>query len=201
MRWTVARLRAMPPVSRPSASGRPSMLDWARWVRLLSWHSVQRLSGGRVLTRDHAALLRRELPQEAATLVATAQRRAAGEFALLGYPPQLHARPIEWDTDRSTGSRWPRRHGLMTDYRHHPVGDPKWVWELNRLQHIPLLARGVACGGGRHARGVCHRRPARLDRVRYARVTASPGPTPSSRGYARCPWRSRSTPSDRTAIG
>ncbi len=72
-------------------------------------------------------------------LVATARRRAAGEFALLGYPPQLLTRPIEWDVDHRAGSRWPRRHGLMTDYRYHPVGDPKWVWELNRLQHIPLL--------------------------------------------------------------
>src|SRR5437870_1090511 len=39
----------------------------------------------------------------------------------------------------STGNRWPRRHGLMTDYRHQRIGDPKWIWELNRLQHVPLL--------------------------------------------------------------
>src|SRR5690348_16669434 len=139
MRWRVARLRAMP-ASEPAERVRQTIharLGAVGTPAVVAHRPASK--GSRLLTREHADLLRRELPQEAALLVATASRRAAGEFALLGYPPQLLARPIEWDRDKGSGRRWPRCHGLMTDYRHHPVGDPKWVWELNRLQHIPLL--------------------------------------------------------------
>ena len=35
---------------------------------------------------------------------------------------------------------WPRRHAKRVDFRRGEVGDPKWIWELNRCRDLPLLA-------------------------------------------------------------
>ncbi len=58
---------------------------------------------------------------------------------MLGYPSVKLARPFHYSRDPFSGREWPERHGLRLDYRRAAVGDPKWIWELNRLQHVPLL--------------------------------------------------------------
>ncbi len=68
-----------------------------------------------------------------------AERYFDGEFQLLGYPTVVLERPIDYSTDPFSGRSWPKRHGLKIDYRRASYGDPKWIWELNRLQHVPLL--------------------------------------------------------------
>jgi hypothetical protein len=71
--------------------------------------------------------------------VQVAERYLDGRFQLLGYPTVVLERPIDYSTDPFSGHSWPKRHGLKIDYRRASYGDPKWIWELNRLQHLPLL--------------------------------------------------------------
>lgn len=56
--------------------------------------------------------------------------------------------PVElWSLDPATGGYWPGREAFCfsIDYREaRGRGDIKFVWELNRLQFLPLLACGVA---------------------------------------------------------
>jgi hypothetical protein len=137
--WTTARLRAMPPQEplerlRQMAAAHRGRTGRPRPVTL----NPSAVRGG-ILTPTRAAELRDRTPEQAEELLAAARRRASGEFTLLGCPPRILERPILWDRPPAAGRRWPRRHGMLTDYRHDPVGDPKWTWELNRLQHIPLL--------------------------------------------------------------
>jgi hypothetical protein len=48
---------------------------------------------------------------------------------------------IDWNCDYSTGVRGPTKYSGLIDHRNSTlVGDVKYVWELNRLQHLVLLA-------------------------------------------------------------
>lgn len=91
------------------------------------------------LTRERAAAVARLTPAAAIDAARAAEELRRGRFQLLGYPPVALDRPIRYDVDPFTGRAWPARHGLLVDYRSSDVGDPKWAWELNRLQHVPLL--------------------------------------------------------------
>jgi hypothetical protein len=72
------------------------------------------------------------------------------------------------DTDPFSGSSWPRKHGKRIDYRRDGPGDPKWIWELNRCQDLPLLVSAMLVSGDQ----------------RYAR-SPPPGSNP---GSSRTPW-------------
>src|SRR5579885_2353136 len=89
--------------------------------------------------RDEAREIRDALPRQSAEVLLAAEEFAEGRFRFLGYPPVELERPIAFDRDPFTGKIWPARHGLLLDYRSASIGDPKWIWELNRLQHVPLL--------------------------------------------------------------
>jgi hypothetical protein len=66
------------------------------------------------------------------------------------------SRPIDYWLDPHTGRRWPDVHGKRIDYRHVPVGDPKWIWELNRCQELPILAQAwLLTGDERYAVAAC----------------------------------------------
>ena len=60
---------------------------------------------------------------------------------MFGYPEVRLERP-ESDVDPFSGYVWPDRHGKRLDYRRVRTADPKWAWERNRCQELPLL---VAC--------------------------------------------------------
>lgn len=48
---------------------------------------------------------------------------------------------IDWHRDYSSGARGPLKYSGLIDHRDSTVvGDVKYVWELNRLQHLVLLA-------------------------------------------------------------
>lgn len=115
------------------ARGRPLAVDSARLPLVLS--------------RDRATLVHEVLPAAVPAVVAAAERVAGGEFQLLGYPPVRLPRPLRYERDPFTGREWPQRHGLLLDYRTARIGDPKWIWELNRLQHIPLLLSAALLTG------------------------------------------------------
>jgi len=91
------------------------------------------------LNAERAAGLRKNAPAEVEQLLAKAESTLAGRFCFFGYPEVQLARPIDFAYDPHAHVRWPDRHAKLIDYRHAPEGDPKWLWELNRLQHLPLL--------------------------------------------------------------
>ena len=88
------------------------------------------------LTAEHAAAARTSCAPAIEVLLARSGRRREGYAQLLGYP-ELRL-PEDTATDPLTGARWPERHGRLIDYRHGAPGDPKLVWEVNRLQDLPL---------------------------------------------------------------
>lgn len=84
-------------------------------------------------------------------VVARADRIVDGEHAFFGYPSVDVGDPIDWNRDPITGYRWPAVAASRIDHRVAP-SDPKWIWELNRLQHLPLLAEAwLFTGESRYA--------------------------------------------------
>ena len=47
---------------------------------------------------------------------------------------------VDWNYDPITDYRWPAVASSRIDHRV-ASSDPKWIWELNRLQHLPVLAQ------------------------------------------------------------
>jgi uncharacterized heparinase superfamily protein len=88
---------------------------------------------------DRAAHLAADDPGEVARVIEAAERALAGRVKFFGYPEVELARPVDYALDPHSGKRWPAKHAKGVDYRHDPPGDPKWIWELNRCQELPLL--------------------------------------------------------------
>ncbi|WP_226950036.1 alginate lyase family protein [Rhodococcus rhodochrous] len=85
-----------------------------------------------------------------ATLVA-ADRVLDHRFAYFGYPEAALGPEIDWNHDPIGGIDWPALPGHRIDHRT-AAGDPKWIWELNRLQHLPWLAQAwLLTGDDRYA--------------------------------------------------
>jgi hypothetical protein len=152
--WYRRRLGLMEPAevvlhARRDAAARLDAATWSlsrdAWAR--RWEPPDsRLFGAVVrdeplglVTRERAAILRREAASAAESIVEEARRRASGEVTLFGYPPFAVA--VDWDghTDPLTGARWPRKHGRLIDFRYGVDANPKLVWELHRCQELPLL--------------------------------------------------------------
>jgi uncharacterized heparinase superfamily protein len=102
-----------------------------------------------LLDRARAADLARRFPAEAAAVVAAADECRAGRFAFFGQAPvDLGPGPIDWQLDPRSGFRWPAVPANRLDHRT-AAADPKWIWELNRLQHLPWLAQAWLFTGDR----------------------------------------------------
>lgn len=105
-----------------------------------------------LLTTERAAGLAKVLPEEPERIVARADRFLRGEIQFFGYPSVQLPLPIDYWFDPHAGLRWPDRHGKQIDYRHMPSGDPKWIWELNRCQELPVLVQAwLLTGDERYA--------------------------------------------------
>jgi uncharacterized heparinase superfamily protein len=110
------------------------------------------------LRADRAAELQARLPDEAARLVERADRLLDGRYRFFGYPEVRVGPDRSADVDPFTGYRWPRRHAKRAGYRGTPPADPKWIWELNRCQDLPLLvAASLVSGEDRYARAAVDR--------------------------------------------
>jgi len=87
-------------------------------------------------------LIRERLPEQAANIVARANRICTHRFDLLGYEGLDYGPSINWQLDlvhRKTALRKPF-HGIKyLDFAE--VGDSKVTWELNRHQHLVILAK------------------------------------------------------------
>ena len=92
------------------------------------------------VTKERARLVEACDAKAAEDLVARADETLGGCYRYFGYPAVMLSGPVDFDVDPFTGRSWPARHGKRIDYRAADYGDPKWIWELNRLQELPLLA-------------------------------------------------------------
>lgn len=83
------------------------------------------------------------------TWEAAADAVARGEITLLGRHWPARTSNADWHLDPVTGRRWPHDiHCSRVPFRHdRQRGDVKYVWELNRLQHLQPVA-ALACVRG-----------------------------------------------------
>jgi hypothetical protein len=80
--------------------------------------------------------------------VAEAEKLCRHQVELFSHEPVQLGREIDWHRDPLTGRIWERR--FWTDYQpeHDSAGrDPKTIHELNRHQHLPLLAKAYLLTG------------------------------------------------------
>jgi uncharacterized heparinase superfamily protein len=78
-------------------------------------------------------------PAGCAGLVERAEALLEGRFAFFGYEEARLRRPLDYSFDALRDVRWPAAHAKRIDYRASGT-DPKWIWELNRCQHVTVLA-------------------------------------------------------------
>ncbi|MEZ0340658.1 alginate lyase family protein [Mycobacterium sp. pV006] len=99
-----------------------------------------------LLDRDRARRVAARHPEEVQRLLVEAEQLLAGRRTYLGYGPVDVGTSIDWNLDPHSGYRWPAVPGSRIDHRAAP-SDPKWIWELNRLQHLPILAQAWLLSG------------------------------------------------------
>ena len=93
-----------------------------------------------LLDIDGARRIAADNPSEVSALVAEADRIVAGERAYFGYRRVNVGANVDWNYDAVADFRWPDVAGSRINHRF-AEADPKWIWELNRLQHLPMLAQ------------------------------------------------------------
>jgi Heparinase II/III-like protein len=131
-RWFLARGRAMS----------PSELVWRAGSGLRARLIDELDRRGPPATFDHPdwrATLLSLIEPEAAVVLTTAERIAAGEVSLWGRRVVVNPRHPDWATDPLSGARWEK--AWRGSGR-----DPKPMWELHHLHHLPPLAAGSALG-------------------------------------------------------
>jgi len=152
--WLALRLRAMGPSEIRARAGRElgrgadtleRRLARSSWDR--RWHpQFDRIATAPASTRplgfltvQCAAEVKTRIPAAVDGICSAAERAVAGDFQFFGYDAVRLERPLDFTRDPFSGRSWPERFGPWIDYRHSEIGDPKWIWELNRCQHLPLL--------------------------------------------------------------
>ena len=99
-----------------------------------------------LLVAERASAVRDRFPKECAALVQRADTILERRFRFFGYPETV-VEDLGRDVDPFTGKSWPDKHGKRIDYRRDGPGDPKWIWELNRCQDLPLLVAAMLLSG------------------------------------------------------
>ncbi|WP_433783517.1 alginate lyase family protein [Actinomycetospora sp. CA-101289] len=93
-----------------------------------------------LLDRATATAVAAEHPDAVKELLAAADRVLEHRFTFFAHPEARYDGPIEWSCDPLSGVRWPDLPSHAINHRA-GHGEPKWIWELNRLQHLPWLAQ------------------------------------------------------------
>lgn len=159
LRWYAARLRAMSPVEVGARGVEQAKRAISRW----HLPDLERLAGAGdalpTLPALDAAVARVEqMSGYRARLRRLAEDWQAGRVRCLGRSWSLPEDPrLRWHLDPSSGRVWPATiYCFDVDYRHASGhGDVKYVWELNRLQHLQALALQVALEGDEELRDAC----------------------------------------------
>ena len=93
-----------------------------------------------LLDRDLAVEIAARHPEHVSDLIAAAESAVNLSFQFFGYPAVSLRQPIDWNHEPIAGQQGPSR-GASRFGGRRIAGDVKWIWELNRLQHLPLLAQ------------------------------------------------------------
>jgi hypothetical protein len=102
-----------------------------------------------LLDPQRAAALAAALPAEVDAVIAAADAAVEHRFVVFEQEPVIYPdAEIDWNVDARSGLRWPLVRSTAIDHRT-VRGDPKWIWELNRLQHLPWLAQAWLFTGDR----------------------------------------------------
>lgn len=105
-----------------------------------------------LLDRQHAEAIAEREPKLVSELIDAADRSAEYRFRFFGYPTISLKQPVDWHHDPFADVRWPDSPSHRIDHRT-AAGDVKWIWELNRLQHLPWLAQAwLFTGDDRYSR-------------------------------------------------
>jgi len=93
-------------------------------------------------------LIRERNPEEAARIVERADKICEHRFDLLGYENLNYGEAIDWHLDLVHGKRSLRKAFHRVKYLDFAeVGDSKVTWELNRHQHLVILAKAYRFTG------------------------------------------------------
>jgi Heparinase II/III-like protein/Heparinase II/III N-terminus len=104
-----------------------------------------------LLDQDRARRIAAEQPTALRAVLTEAERYLAGERAYFGYQRVNIGQVVDWSYDPITNYRWPAIASTRIDHMV-ATSDPKWIWELNRLQHLPMLAQAwLFTGESRYA--------------------------------------------------
>jgi Heparinase II/III-like protein/Heparinase II/III N-terminus len=151
MLWRVKTVLTAPAVALLHRGRRPSVLAGGRDGGWEGAYRRFRDAADRPVLLDsgRATDVAARSPADAATVVAAADAVLQRRFTLFGHDPvTFPGDQIDWNFDPRTGSHWPLLPAGRIDHRRCP-GDPKWIWELNRLQHLPWLAQAWLFTGDR----------------------------------------------------
>ena len=153
--WYAARMRAMSPAevawrARTVAARELSQRRSTAVVPRDGWEAAFRefrAAEGRPVLLDpvRAQRIAAATPDDVAAVIKAADEVLARRFAYFGARPTAfplgdNGAEIDWNLDPRSGHRWPLVAARAIDHRTYP-GDAKWIWELNRLQHLPWLAQ------------------------------------------------------------
>jgi Heparinase II/III-like protein/Heparinase II/III N-terminus len=104
-------------------------------ARYLAAHRAQMLTSPKHVGGDPVAIFATEHPTAADAIMADARRILSGHIRLFGREVEVGTIP-DWHRDPFGGQSWPRRYWTHVGWR----GRSRAVWELNRHQHLPVLA-------------------------------------------------------------
>ncbi len=102
-----------------------------------------------LLNESRARRIADRHPEQVVPVLESATRTLAGEYTYFGYPRALLGEHVDWNYDAIADFHWPRCPSNQINHRTADA-DPKWIWELNRLQHLPLLAEAWLFTGDEH---------------------------------------------------
>ena len=78
--------------------------------------------------------------EEKKDIIAQADKWISHRASFFGLSDTSLGDPIDWHRDYSTGMTGPRKYSALINHRDPAeVGDVKYIWELNRLQHLVTL--------------------------------------------------------------
>src|SRR5579862_308504 len=91
---------------------------------------------------ERVTLLQEYLPQEAEDIITESNEICHHHFRLLGYRDLQYGAEIDWHLDAAHGFRSPLKPWFKINlFDFAVVGDHKVTWELNRHQHLVVLAK------------------------------------------------------------
>jgi len=91
---------------------------------------------------DIKELFRKIFPEGEKNIIEKAEAILRHEFSFSDCSNVSLGKKINWHLDCKTGKEWPKKFWYDINPKSSEMGDIKYVWELNRHQHLPLL--GIA---------------------------------------------------------